>query len=230
MRGVAMGKKGGVDRAWLSQHINDPWVKLAQKHGYRSRAAFKLSEILDEDRLLRRGMLVVDLGSAPGAWCQVLRERLARSAADGGGIDGRILALDLLPMEPVDSVEFLQGDFREGEVALALSQALHGRKADLVVSDMAPNLSGVASADSARMADLVELALDFACTHLRPEGALLAKCFHGSGYSQLVERFRRVFVSVSARKPKASRGRSAETYLLGRGLKPTPGQEAQGER
>ena len=226
-----MGKKGGVDRTWLAQHINDPWVKLAQKHGYRSRAAFKLSEILDEDRLLRRGMLVVDLGAAPGAWCQVLRERLVRSAVEGGGIDGRILAIDLLHMEPIDSVEFFQGDFRDDEVALALGDALRGRKADLVVSDMAPNLSGVAAADSARMADLVELALDFARMHLRPEGALLAKCFHGSGYSQLVERFRRVFVSVVARKPKASRGRSAETYLLGKGLRPALSEsDAPGER
>jgi 23S rRNA (uridine2552-2'-O)-methyltransferase len=151
-----MGKKSGVDRAWLAQHINDPYVKLAQKHGYRSRAAFKLTEILDEDRLLRRGMLVVDLGAAPGAWCQVLRERLARPSAAGGGIDGRILALDLLPMDPVESVEFIQGDFREAEVALALGQSLEGRKADLVVSDMAPNLSGVAAADAARQSRPVD--------------------------------------------------------------------------
>ncbi|MCM5569782.1 RlmE family RNA methyltransferase [Burkholderiaceae bacterium FT117] len=212
-------KKRKVDRAWLAQHINDPYVKLAQKHQYRSRAAFKLIEILDQDKLLRRGMTVVDLGSAPGAWSQVLRERLARPAADGGGIDGRIVALDLLPMEPIESVEFIQGDFRDDAVLARLEAALGGRKADLVVSDMAPNLSGVAMADAARMADLIELAVEFAGEHLRPEGALLVKCFHGSGYSQLVELFRKTFVKVASRKPKASRDKSAETYLLGRGLK-----------
>jgi len=212
-------KKRKVDRAWLAQHINDPYVKLAQKHQYRSRAAFKLIEILDQDKLLRRGMTVVDLGSAPGAWSQVLRERLARPAADGGGIDGRIVALDLLPMEPIEAVEFIQGDFRDDAVLARLEAALGGRKADLVVSDMAPNLSGVAMADAARMADLIELAVEFAGAHLRPDGALLVKCFHGSGYSQLVELFRKTFVKVASRKPKASRDKSAETYLLGRGLK-----------
>ncbi|MFA7666328.1 MAG: RlmE family RNA methyltransferase [Burkholderiaceae bacterium] len=214
-------KKRKVDRAWLAQHINDPYVKLAQRHQYRSRAAFKLIEILDQDRLLRRGMTVVDLGSAPGAWSQVLRERLLRPA--GGGLDGRIIALDLLPMEPVDGVEFIQGDFREAGVLARLEASLAGGRVDLVVSDMAPNLSGVAAADSARMADLVELAADFACTHLKADGALLVKCFHGSGYSQLAELFRKRFVKVAARKPKASRDRSAETYLLGRGLKGAAG-------
>ena len=212
-------KKRKVDRAWLAQHINDPYVKLAQKHQYRSRAAFKLIEILEQDKLLRRGMTVVDLGSAPGAWSQVLRERLARPAGDGGGIDGRIVALDLLPMEPIESVEFIQGDFRDDAVLAELEAVLGGRKADLVVSDMAPNLSGVAVADAARMADLIELAVAFSKTHLKPEGSLLVKCFHGSGYSQIVELFRKTFVKVSPRKPKASRDKSAETYLLGRGLK-----------
>lgn len=214
-------KKKKLDRNWLAQHINDPYVKLAQKHQYRSRAAFKLIEIVDQDKLIRRGMTVVDLGSAPGAWSQVLREKLARPSAEGGGVDGRIIALDLLPMEPIDGVEFIQGDFREDEVVIRLEQALDGRKVDLVVSDMAPNLSGVAAADSARMGDLVELAVDFAQAHLKPDGALLVKCFHGSGYSQLVERFRRAFVIVAPRKPKASRDKSAETYLLGRSLKAT---------
>jgi 23S rRNA (uridine2552-2'-O)-methyltransferase len=214
-------KKKKLDRNWLAQHINDPYVKLAQKHQYRSRAAFKLIEIVDQDKLIRRGMTVVDLGSAPGAWSQVLREKLARPSAEGGGVDGRIIALDLLPMEPIDGVGFIQGDFREDEVVARLEQALDGRKVDLVVSDMAPNLSGVAAADSARMGDLVELAVDFAQAHLKPDGALLVKCFHGSGYSQLVERFRRAFVIVAPRKPKASRDKSAETYLLGRSLKAT---------
>ncbi len=208
--------KNRFNKAWLAQHLNDPYVKLAQKHQYRSRAAFKLIEIDQQDGLIRPGITVVDLGSAPGAWTQVLRERLA---APGGGLNGRIVALDLLPMEPVAGVEFIQGDFREPEVLETLRQSLGGQPVDLVVSDMAPNLSGVASADSARMSDLVELAVEFAVHHLKQDGALLVKCFHGSGYSQLVQLFKRRFVRVAARKPKASRAESAETYLLGRGLK-----------
>jgi 23S rRNA (uridine2552-2'-O)-methyltransferase len=210
-----MGKRK-VDRAWLARHLNDPYVKAAQKHGYRARAAFKLIEILDRDKLLRPGMSVVDLGSAPGAWSQVLRERLVRP---GGGINGRIVALDLLPMEPVADVQFIQGDFREDAVLGQLGKVLGGDRLDLVVSDMAPNLSGVAVADAARMSDLVELALEFARTQLKPDGALLVKCFHGSGYSQLVQSFKSSFEQVLVRKPAASRDESAETYLLGRTLK-----------
>ncbi|MEN9763477.1 MAG: ribosomal large subunit methyltransferase j [Pseudomonadota bacterium] len=210
-----MGKRK-VDRAWLARHLNDPYVKAAQKHGYRARAAFKLIEILDRDKLLRPGVSVVDLGSAPGAWSQVLRERLARS---GGGINGRIVALDLLPMEPVADVQFIQGDFREDAVLGQLNNVLGGDRLDLVVSDMAPNLSGVAVADAARMSDLVELALEFARNQLKPDGALLVKCFHGSGYSQLVQSFKSSFEQVLVRKPAASRNESAETYLLGRTLK-----------
>lgn len=201
-----------VDRNWLAQHINDPYVKLARERGYRSRAAFKLIEILEADRLLRPGMTVVDLGSTPGAWSQVLRERVE------GGL---VIALDMLPMEPVPGVHFIQGDFREQEVGDRLAEALANRQVDLVLSDMAPNLSGVAVADAARMSHLVELALEFSIEHLKPDGALLAKCFHGSGFSQLVEAFRRTFVTVAVRKPKASRGKSAENYLLGRSLKAT---------
>lgn len=208
--------KSKVNRAWLARHLNDPYVKAAQKHGYRARAAFKLIEILDGDKLLRPGMTVVDLGSAPGAWSQVLRERLARR---GGGIDGRVIALDLLPMEPVADVQFIQGDFREATVAQQLRDALGTDRVDLVVSDMAPNLSGVAVADAARMADLVELALIFAQDQLKPEGSLLVKCFHGSGYSQMVQSFKSTFERVLVRKPAASRDESAETYLLGRTLK-----------
>lgn len=211
-----MAKKKKLNKAWLAQHLTDPYVKLAQQRGYRSRAAFKLIEIDEQDKLIRPGDTIVDLGSAPGAWCQVLRERLA---APGGGIRGRIVALDILPMEPVADVEFIQGDFREAEVLEKLQAAVAGRPVDLVVSDMAPNLSGVAVADAARMADLAELAVDFAVHHLEPDGALLVKCFHGSGYSQRVALFKRHFVQVLVRKPKASRDKSAETYLLGRGLK-----------
>lgn len=208
--------KNRFNQAWLDRHRNDPYVKLAIKHGYRARAAFKLTEILDQDRLLAPGMTVVDLGSAPGAWCQVLRERLGRRA---GALDGRVVAVDLLPMEPVADVEFIQGDFREPETLDRLHQALAGQPVDLVLSDMAPNLSGVAVSDAARMQDLVEMAVAFAVDHLKPNGALLVKCFHGSGYSQLVELFKRSFVRVASRKPKASRESSAETYLLGRGVK-----------
>lgn len=214
--GANAKKKNRTSRAWVARHLDDPYVKLAQKHGYRSRAAFKLLEIDRRDRLVRRGMVVVDLGSAPGAWSQVLRERLARPGCAEAGLDGRILAVDLLPMEPVPGVEFLQGDLREAETLERLEAALGDTAVDLVISDMAPNLSGVAAADAARMADLAELAIDFAVRHLKGEGALLVKCFHGSGYSQIVEAFRRNFFEVLVRKPEASRSASAETYLLGR--------------
>jgi 23S rRNA (uridine2552-2'-O)-methyltransferase len=168
--------------------------------------------------------VVVDLGSTPGAWSQYLRRRFAPKVAGVGGaatgeLDGTLLALDILPMEAIDGVQFLQGDFREDEVMHALEALLGGRPVDVVVSDMAPNLSGIGSADAARMADLVELAVDFAERHLRPEGALVAKVFHGSGYSQLVERFKRSFRVVKPHKPKASRDRSSETFLIGIGLK-----------
>jgi 23S rRNA (uridine2552-2'-O)-methyltransferase len=208
--------KNKFNKAWLAQHLSDPYVKLAQQHGYRARAAYKLIEIDQQDKLIRPGMTIVDLGSAPGAWSQVLRERLV---GPGGTLRGRIVALDILPMEPIADVEFIQGDFRETEVLESLEQTLVGQPVDLVVSDMAPNLSGVEVADSARMADLIELAVDFAVHHLKGDGALLVKCFHGSGYSQLVELFKRHFVRVTPRKPKASRDKSAETFLLGRGLK-----------
>jgi 23S rRNA (uridine2552-2'-O)-methyltransferase len=208
--------KNKFNKSWLDLHRNDPYVKLAQKHQYRSRAAFKLAEIDAQDKLLRKGMTVVDLGSVPGSWSQVLRERLS---VPGGGIDGRIVALDLLPMEPIADVTFVQGDFRDAETAARLDEALGGGKVDLVLSDMAPNLSGVGVADAARMGHLAELALDFAVRHLKPDGALLIKCFHGSGYSQIVQMFKRCFVTVAPRKPKASRDKSAEVFLLGRGLK-----------
>ena len=208
--------KNKFSKAWMQEHLTDPYVRLAQQRGYRSRAAFKLIEIDEQDRLVRPGMTVVDLGSAPGSWSQALRERLAGS---GGVLDGRILALDLLPMEPLAGVEFIEGDFRDDAVLADLESRLAGAKVDLVVSDMAPNLSGVAAADSARIAHVVELAVEFARSHLKPDGALLVKCFHGSGYSQLVQRFKQTFDTVAVRKPKASRAKSAETFLLGRGLR-----------
>lgn len=211
-----------VNKAWLHDHLTDPYVRRAQAEGYRSRAAYKLAEIDETFHLLRPGQTVVDLGAAPGAWSQYLRRRLL--SGDDAGQGGKasastLIALDLLPMEPIEGVRFLQGDFREDAALQALEVALQGRAVDLVVSDMAPNLSGVASADAARMADLVELAVDFAERHLRPQGALVAKVFHGSGYSQLVERFKRSFRVVKPHKPAASRARSAETFLVGIGLK-----------
>lgn len=209
--------KNKFSKNWMHEHITDPYVRLAQKHNYRSRAAFKLTEIDEQERLIRPGTTIVDLGSAPGSWSQVLRERLARPG--NAGLDGRVIALDILPMQPVADVEFIQGDFRDDAVLAELESRLEGRKVDLVVSDMAPNLSGVAAADSAAVALVVELAVEFAARHLKPNGALLVKCFHGSGYSQLVELFKRTFRVVSVRKPKASRDKSAETFLVGRGLK-----------
>lgn len=210
--------KNKFSKDWIHQHINDPYVKLAQQKGYRARAAFKLIEILDTEKLLRRGDVVVDLGSAPGSWSQVARERLA---GPGGVIDGRIIALDILPMEPVAGVEFIQGDFREDEVLARLEALVGAQAVDLVISDMAPNLSGVGSADSARIQHVCELALEFACAHLKPEGALIVKAFHGSGFSQIVESFKQRFRRVVERKPKASRDKSSETFLVARGLKET---------
>ncbi len=212
-------KSRKVNKAWLNDHVNDPYVKLAQREGYRARAAYKLKEIDEALQLIRPGQLVVDLGSAPGAWSQYLRRRLAPHGAAVGELQGRIVALDLLPMEPIEGVEFLQGDFHDDAVLQQLQQLLGGRQADLVVSDMAPNLSGIPSSDAARVAHLVELAVDFACQHLKPQGALVCKTFHGSGYSQQVELFKKAFRVAKPIKPKASRDRSAETFLVGLGPK-----------
>ena len=219
--------KNKFNKNWLHDHVNDPYVKLAQKEGYRARAAYKLSEIDEQDHLIRAGMTVVDLGSTPGSWSQYIRNRLVQlrknpTPETAGKPDGCIIAIDLLPMEPVADVTFILGDFREEEGLRALEAALPPEangKVDLVLSDMAPNLSGVGVADAARMANLAELALEFAKEHLKPDGALLIKCFHGSGYSQIVEAFKGVFKTVSPRKPKASRDESSETFLLGRYLK-----------
>lgn len=217
-------KSKKVNKAWLADHINDPYVKMAQREGYRARAAYKLKEIDETLNLIKPGQVVVDLGAAPGAWSQYLRRRFAPKEAGVGGaavgqLSGTIIGLDMIEVEPIEGVRFIQGDFNEASVLAELEAVLGGRPVDLVLSDMAPNLSGIASSDSARIAHLVELAHDFSLTHLRPEGALVVKLFHGSGYSQLVELFKKSFRVVRPVKPKASRDRSAETFLVGIGLK-----------
>ena len=208
-----------VNKAWLHDHINDPYVKQAQREGYRARAAYKLKEIDEVFGLIRPGQFVVDLGCAPGAWSQYLRRRMAPEGAAAGALDGTILGLDVLPMEPIEGVHFIQGDFREAEVLAQLQAALAGRQVDVVVSDMAPNLSGIASADAARMEELVELAIEFAQSHMQTGGALVAKVFHGAGYDPVLLRLRQAFVHVKPHKPKASRDRSSETFLVGMRLR-----------
>jgi len=208
-----------VNKSWLNDHVNDTYVKLAQKEGYRARAAYKLKEIDETLGLIRPGNLVVDLGSTPGAWSQYVRRRLSPRGAAVGELNGAIIALDILPMEPVEGVQFIKGDFTDSSVLQALLDLLGGRKADVVVSDMAPNLSGIGDTDAARIAALVELAVDFSVSHMKPEGALVVKLFHGSGYSQLVGLFKKTFKVVKPVKPKASRDKSSETFLVGMGLK-----------
>ena len=208
-----------VNKAWLHDHINDPYVKLAAREGYRARAAYKLKEIDETLKLIKPGQLVVDLGSTPGAWSQYLRRRMSPDGAAVGELNGTIIALDLLPMDPIEGVTFIQGDFREAEVLALLETALGGKQADIVVSDMAPNLSGIHSADAARVEYLVELAIEFAQNHMKPQGALVAKVFHGGSYNDMVQRFKAAFVTVKPFKPKASRDRSSETFLVGMGLK-----------
>lgn len=217
-------KSSKVNRAWINDHVNDPYVKQAKLEGYRARAAYKLKEIDEAFQLIKPGQLVVDLGSTPGAWSQYVRRKMSPKTATRGGaavgeLEGTIIALDILPMEPVEGVCFLLGDFREPGVLQRLTDEMGGRQADVVVSDMAPNLSGIASADAARIENLVELALDFAQNHMKPQGALVAKVFHGGAYDQLVRRFKEIFLVVKPFKPKASRDKSSETFLLGLGLK-----------
>lgn len=208
-----------VNKAWLNDHVNDTYVKLAQKEGFRARAAYKLKEIDEQFGLIRPGAMVVDLGCVPGAWSQYVRRRLSPTGAASGTLNGTIIGLDMLPMEPIEGVLFLQGDFREPEGLALMDDALQGRPVDVVVSDMAPNLSGIGATDAARITLLVELAVDFARAHLRPDGALVVKLFHGGGYTELVKLFRETFHTVKPVKPKASRDKSSETFLVGIGLK-----------
>ncbi len=209
--------KNKFNKNWLHDHINDPYVRLAQKEGYRARAAYKLKEIDEDEKLVKPGQIIVDLGCTPGSWSQYVRNKLAGQA--GGGINGTIIGLDMLPMEPIADVHFIQGDFREQEVLEQLERVVAGRKVDLVLSDMAPNLSGVAVTDAARVEHIIELAIEFAQAHMKPSGALLVKCFNSTGYTQLVEKFRQEFKTVVQKKPKASRDKSSEVFLLGKVLK-----------
>jgi 23S rRNA (uridine2552-2'-O)-methyltransferase len=214
------GRKHRSNRAWIERHLADPYVRAATRDGYRSRAAYKLIEIDDRDRLIRPQATVVELGAAPGSWTQVIVQRLSDRA---GRLRGRVIALDLLPMEPIGGVQLIEGDFREEAVERSLAEALEGRPADLIVSDMSPSLSGIDAADAARSQDLCEHALQFALNHLRPGGDLLVKSFHSSGFGQFVHQLKKRFSSVSVRKPAASRPGSAEVYLLARGLKAAVG-------
>jgi 23S rRNA (uridine2552-2'-O)-methyltransferase len=200
-------KRTRTSKAWMHEHVSDEYVKRAQKEGYRARAAYKLMEIDDKDHLLKPGIVVVDLGSAPGSWSQVAMQRLQGK--------GRVLALDILEMQPVPGVEFLQGDFREDSVLAQLEGKLEGSRVDLVISDMAPNISGINVTDQARVAHLAELALEFATDWLKPGGNLLVKVFAGSGFDDILKSMRDVFEQVVTRKPKASRDRSSEIFLLG---------------
>jgi len=196
----------------MLEHLNDPYVKLAQKEGYRARAAYKLMEIDDKDKLIKPGMTVVDLGSAPGSWSQVAVQRLKGQ--------GKVIALDILDMQPIAGVTFIQGDFREESVLRLLEEKLNKTQVDLVIADMAPNISGVKDVDQAGAAYLTELALDFSKEWLKPSGNFLVKVFIGAGFEEILQNMRQMFDKVVTRKPKASRDRSSEVYLLGLGRKP----------
>jgi 23S rRNA (uridine2552-2'-O)-methyltransferase len=200
-----------TSKAWMHEHVNDPYVKRAQAEGFRSRAAYKLQQVAERDKLLKTGMLVVDLGAAPGGWSQVA----AKAVAPGG----RVVAVDLLPVTPVHGVTVIQGDFQDDATLASVEAALGGEQADLVISDMAPNISGIPLVDQARAAGLAELALDFALKHLKPRGNFLVKAFQGGGYDAFVKLLRTHFMEVATRKPEASRSRSNEVYLLGKGLR-----------
>jgi len=191
----------------MHEHLNDEFVKRAQREGYRARSAYKLIEIDDKDQLIKPGMLIVDLGATPGSWSQVAIQRLQGK--------GRVIALDLLEMQPISGVNFIQGDFREEMVLNRLEELLNGQQVDLVIADMAPNMSGIALVDQGSAAYLTELALEFSLKWLKPGGNFLVKVFVGTGFDEIVRSMRQGFEKVATRKPKASRGRSSEVYLLG---------------
>lgn len=201
-------KRSKTSKQWMNEHVNDPFVQLAQKDGYRSRAAYKLLGIDERDHLFKRGMVVVDLGATPGGWSQVALAKV--------GASGKVFALDMLPLQPIPGVEFIEGDFREDSVVAQLEKHLDGKQVGLVISDMSPNISGIAVTDQMRAMHLAELTLDFAVRHLQTGGTFLVKTFHGTGFDEYVKLMRRHFAHVVTRKPDASRGRSSEVYLLGR--------------
>ncbi len=205
-------KPSRTSKAWMQEHLNDPYVKLAQKEGYRARAAYKLMEIDDKDKLIKPGMIIVDLGSAPGSWSQVAVQRLKGQ--------GKVIALDILDMQPLAGVTFIQGDFREESVLRVLEEKINKMPVDLVIADMAPNISGVKDVDQAGAAYLTELALEFSKDWLKPGGNFLVKVFIGAGFEEILQNMRQMFDKVVTRKPKASRDRSSEVYLLGIGRKP----------
>ena len=209
-------KKLRSNRAWIERHINDPFVKRSRQEGYRARSVYKLIELNEKEKLIRPGMCVVDLGAAPGSWTQVVREKLA---GKDGEVRGTIIAMDILPMDPIDGVTFLQGDFREQEVADKLTEIIGDKQVDLVLSDMAPNLSGIAAADAARCLLLNELALEFCLEHLKDNGVFVTKVFQGSGFSQYVETLKKHFKTVLTRKPEAIRDTSAEVYMVAKHIK-----------
>ena len=200
-------KPSKTSKQWMQEHVSDPWVKKAKAEGYRSRAAFKLIEIDKKDKLLQKGQVVVELGAAPGSWTQIVARKVLP--------EGCVLALDLLPFEPIPGVDFIQGDFSDDAMVTELESRLNGRSVDLVLSDIAPNLSGIPTVDQGRMMHLAELALDFANQHLRPGGNMLIKLFQGQGFMEYRKAMQELFVTVASRKPEASRDRSAEVYLLG---------------
>jgi len=199
------------NRSWIKQHVKDPYVQMSQKDGYRSRASYKLLEIIEKDRLIRPGMTVVDLGAAPGGWSQV--------AMDLVGHEGRVHALDLLPMDGIAGVDFILGDFTEDEILHELLTLIDKRPVDLVISDMAPNLTGSKAVDQPSSIYLVELAVDLACKVMKPEGVFIAKLFQGEGFDEFVRHVRTLFNTVSMRKPDASRSKSREVYMVAKGLK-----------
>lgn len=208
---MARSKSSGQ---WLQQHVNDPYVKQAQKDGYRSRSAYKLIQLNEKDRLIRPGMLIVDLGSAPGGWSQVVGRWV--------GARGRVVATDILPMDPLTNVEFIQGDFTDAAVLARILEALGGHKPDLVLCDIAPNISGIDSADQAASMYLVELALDMVRQVLKPGGVFVTKVFQGAGSDDYLKQVRKSFDKVSVRKPAASRPKSREVYFVAKGFKPDP--------
>ena len=209
-------KKLRSNRAWIERHINDPFVKKSRVEGFRARSAYKLLELNEKEHLFRPGITVVDLGSAPGSWTQVARGQML---SDKGAFFGRLISMDILKMEPIEDAVFIQGDFRDQEVADRLSEVLDGDSVDVVLSDMAPNLSGIAAADAAASLLLNELALEFALEHLKKDGVFVAKVFQGSGYSQFIATLKQHFMTVTQRKPEASRDTSAEMYVISRRLR-----------